>query len=386
MKNFIKYAFGIMFILIISFGCVLNCRNLKGSMVSGLVTAKNIGIDNGIHSFETQYNDNFYGKLFLVNLNGAYRKMMGQRIIGDVICHSDSLVLLSDIKYETDDFTDDISYTKLLLDYSKVKGIEALYVQHPTKINSALGELPYSKDEGAVNTDEYWISEIGGSGFNILNLCSDEFQANQFYRTDHHWTNESAFNGANAILNAFGIENEQYDFRNFEKNVYKDSFLGSYGIRVGDYFIGKDDFTVLVPKFDTDLSYKHFVDGDITFEAYGTFSECFIDEELINDEEYNNKYNAFLNGGYVENIIINKNSDNKKKLLIISDSFARPMTQYLSLGFYETRYLDPQVGRFNESCIEYIEEYEPDYLVIMYSLEYEEKMIQKDFSLYGADN
>ena len=216
-----------------------------------------------------------------------------------------------------------------------------------------------------------------------MNLCEDEYSANTFYRTDHHWTNESALNAANAILDSLNINTDVCRKKKYKEDIYVNSFLGSAGIRVGKSYVGKDDFSVYIPKFETNLMYKKLVDNEVVFEASGDFNQCFINRAIIDDENYNNKYNAFLNGGYVENIILNRNCNNDKKILIISDSFARPMTQYLSLAFSETRYLDPQDGRFNDSCIDYIKKYEPDYLIIMYSLNYQDEMLECDMLSYN---
>ena len=57
----------------------------------------------------------------------------------------------------------------------------------------------------------------------------------------------------------------------------------------------------------------------------------------------------------MENIIVNEGCDDNSKLLLISDSFARSMVMYLCQAFHETRYLDPQEGRYNKSYIDYIE-------------------------------
>ena len=88
---------------------------------------------------------------------------------------------------------------------------------------------------------------------------------------------------------------------------------------------------------------------------------------LITDKEYNNKYSAYTFDGYIENRIYNMNADNELKVLLISDSFSRPMVTFFSLCFYETRYLDPQEGRYTDSYVEYIDEYQPDVVVMMFS-------------------
>lgn len=76
---------------------------------------------------------------------------------------------------------------------------------------------------------------------------------------------------------------------------------------------------------------------------------------------------AFLRGGSVENIIENKTSKNELKALLISHSYGRAMAPYMSMFYRELRYLDPQVGRYNESLQEYIQDYRPDVIVIMFN-------------------
>ena len=84
------------------------------------------------------------------------------------------------------------------------------------------------------------------------------------------------------------------------------------------------------------------------------------------DPDYNNKYDSYGFAASVENRVNNYNADNNNKVLLIADSFARPMFTFFSLCFAETRYLDPQEGRYNDSFIEYIKQYKPDVIVMMF--------------------
>lgn len=77
----------------------------------------------------------------------------------------------------------------------------------------------------------------------------------------------------------------------------------------------------------------------------------------------------FSNGYNVENRVINKMALNDYKLLLISHSYGRPLTQYLALSFREVRNLDPQVGRYNKNYLQYIDEYEPDLVLILTEFE-----------------
>ena len=111
---------------------------------------------------------------------------------------------------------------------------------------------------------------------------------------------------------------------------------------------------------------SHFIGGTLDATYEGTFAEAFISEDLLENPAYNNKYNAFLHGSYVESVIVNHRAPNDLKALFVSHSYGRPAAQYLSLFFAETRYLDPQEGRYNDSLTDYIEEYQPDVVIVMY--------------------
>lgn len=215
------------------------------------------------------------------------------------------------------------------------------------------------------------LDDLGVSAVDLRDVedCCD------WYKTDHHWTCEASFAAANYVIgclaNVHGMAlsaNQQafLDLSNYEEMLYENSFLGSAGVKVGSWYEGKDDFSYFAPTWNTNFTYEHYVGGKLDGSYSGSFEDAFIDESLLTDKEYNNKYNAFLRGGYVESVIVNHDSENNLKLLFVAHSYGRPMVQYLSLFFGEVVYLDPQDGRFNENYVEYIENYQPDYVVVMY--------------------
>lgn len=321
----------------------------------------------------------------MVNINGGFKKIIGEKIVNGAILGSENNLYLekktiNDLDYEKID--KNINYTKLILEYGNKNGINTLFVQEPDKYKEEEEYLPYNKKIYEVDSNEYWINKLSRDGSNILDLREEKYNADLFYKTDHHWTNEASLNAGKAILEEFGLESKTCDIGNYEKQEFQKVFLGSLGIKTGKYYIGKDNFEIFEPKFETDLEGSfQTLDGTI-INKNGDFKSTFIDEEKLHDDEYNNKYSVFLSGGIIENIIINNLAENEEKLLVISDSFAKPMVQGLSLSFRETRFIDPQEGRYNKSCIEYIKEYKPDYIVVMYSRDYDENMIDEDFIKY----
>ena len=153
---------------------------------------------------------------------------------------------------------------------------------------------------------------------------------------------------------------------NYEPVSYNNSFLGSIGIKVGRFFAGKDDFVIYKPKFDTDITFVH-KDKKKPFEYAGDFWETFVDQKMLEDSSYNNKYDANMHGAYVESIIHNNLAQNNYRGLLITHSYGRAMAQYMSLDYSELRYLDPQKGRYNDNILEYVREYKPDVVIYMYN-------------------
>ncbi|SDB34597.1 hypothetical protein [Eubacterium oxidoreducens] len=197
----------------------------------------------------------------------------------------------------------------------------------------------------------------------------------EYYNTDHHWTVTSAFNASGIIADEledlYGIDfegHDQYnDLKNYDTVTYENCFLGSIGIKVGPYFAGRDDFTIYNPKFQTDFTFEHYINDELDFEYSGDFWETFVDADMLEDDNYNNKYDVNMHGAYAESRICNKKAQNNYKCLLITHSYGRAMAQYMCMDYSELRYLDPQKGRYNGNLIEYIKEYQPDIVIYMYN-------------------
>lgn len=248
-----------------------------------------------------------------------------------------------------------------------------LYVQAPYKNAEKVKELKYYTSDKTEDSENYLVNEMQNRNIPVLDLRNYD-ECTGVYKTDHHWQVQSAFNASRIICEELkekqGVcfqKNDYYgDVNNYEDVTYQDSFLGSIGIKVGPLFVGKDDFTVYRPKFNTDYTFKHLINHELDFRYDGDFWTVFIDQSLLDDKKYNNKYGALLHGAYVESIITNNNTTDEYKGLLISHSYGRPLSQYLSLNFSELRYLDPQEGRYNDDYLEYIQEYKPDVVILMY--------------------
>lgn len=376
-----KYMMTIVFLLIILILFLANLSSLWNIAKTEVSAIFNNDAESKIMEpaeMEASYDGNFYKRMTFVNINGLAHRAMGQKLMnGTIRGENENLFLETDVKFKFDKNLEDSNLEDALsiLNIAETEGAEVLYVQRPMKFIEGMDQLPYGMTVEYNQQYDYWCEKIKESGINVIDLREEIGDNIDFYKTDHHWTVETSFEAAGAImeaLNRYSDGDFDYNESIFEKSNYSfmrydNSFLGSEGIKTGEYYVGKDDFNVLVPEFETNVAFKHYVDNECTIDKTGEFSKAFIDEDILLDPDYYNKYNACIYGGYVESIIENESGGNGQKVLLISDSFARPMVMYFSLAFSETRYLDPQEGRYNDSYIEYIKEYQPDVVVMMYT-------------------
>lgn len=260
--------------------------------------------------------------------------------------------------------------------YLREKEIPFFYLTNILPIpNSQI--LPDGITDYSSSNAQLLLDGISGRGIPIIDLRTSRFmqdipQEQRFYRTDHHWSLQSCFEAFREIIFTANKElgwnldpkNQYTNLERYIPYVKKHSFLGSYGVKAGEYYAGMDDFLIYLPNFPTNLRFESYRDTQLLLNKEGPFEEALIDWSLIENDSYYNKYNAFLYTSSVENRIVNQTADNNKKLLLISHSYGRSLAQYLSLCFNEVRHLDPQEGRYNDNYLAYIDTYEPD-LVLM---------------------
>jgi len=374
------YLVSMFFLIFITVFCVINI-SISVDDWSVILMDETNNILKKISMIEFKYNEKFYKKNEFIEVYGLTQYILHKNQINNFSIYKDKngkLVQPSELK--SNEEIESMAYNiSELYNYLDRSDIPMLYVSTSLPVSENERTLPMGVKDYSNDNTNMFLEKLSSMSIPYLDLRLNseirELKSDKsYYLTDHHWSIENCFMSYKIVIDKLNL---LYDLKldpinlhsslsNYNKIIYNDALLGSYGIKVGKYYAGKDDFSIYIPKFKTSLSYKHIKNGEVTLEKSGNFYEAFINEELLLDKEYNNKYNVFLNGGYVENIIENHLSDNNKKVLLISNSFGRAFTQYLSLCFEETRYLDPQKGRYNGNYLEYIDEYNPDVVIVMF--------------------
>jgi len=332
---------------------------------------------------------------------------------------------------------ENVASMKELYDYLTGKGMKILYVQAPHKINKYDSQLPYNMDTMLnANADEFLkglrdenvpyldLREVirnelesrgqadktgilagitgtsDGSGASVTtgtsaatgtsagtktsagimdNSAPFEY-GSLFYNTDHHWRIETAFWAYGRVLEAlrelYGFEyaEKMTDPACFREISMEKSFLGSIGRRVGRIYGGVDDFSLLLPDFQTQYHMRVYTDDGLLYrEAEGNFDDVIVSREFLENKDIKtNRYTAYFGGDYPLVEIENKSVD-KGRLLVLKDSFGIPFSAFMSLSFRETDVIDLRHIRYR-TLFEHLEENWYDYVVFLYNPGFDPKL------------
>ena len=180
---------------------------------------------------------------------------------------------------------------------------------------------------------------------NILPTLKEKHQSGEYvvYKTDHHYTSLGAYYSYLAIAEKLGID-EKFDISSAKTTVVED-FSGTTASR-GSFPIYEKDFITLYGEND----YKVIADGE---------EQDFFDMEKAASHD---KYSVFLGGTHGVTEIF---GGNNKKLLVVKDSFADSLAQFL-IKDYDIIMLDLKT---NPDVSAAAEKYKPDAVLIVYNAE-----------------
>jgi hypothetical protein len=307
-----------------------------------------------------------------INLNGLLAKLMGQRLMNNVVKLNNGHLIRGQEKRDMKPLVDLILPLK---EYCDSKGIlDLYYIQSPQNTSKYDPQLPAGTVDYANENYDSLLEELRERGFKTLDLREEMYNAGMdhydwFYKTDHHWKTAAAFWATGKILeylaNQGAIEfffDDYYSrLENFNTNFFKDSFLGSHGQRTGTKFAGVDDFTVISPKFATNISVTFPL---INQTKSGDFNEVVLNEDHMKGIHYFeviSRYGGIWNYNGDERLFQNEEAPIKKKILFITDSMFTPVRAFMALQFYSVYSVFWEQGNTNLKRL--LEEYKPDIIV-----------------------
>lgn len=327
-------------------------------------------------SMEQYYSEELKGRYRFVEGNGLAKRLAFLRTCNDTVrLDNGDLERLSN-HFDWEDTADSLIK---LSEYCRKLEIPFLCVFAPSKVCQYDTGLPLGVPDEVNPAANQVIERLENAEVSVLDLrrnLHEEGRSHEelFFHTDHHWNLEGAFWGYQKLterLNAdFGyeIDDTLRERENFRQKDFPEGFLGSYGKRTGKYFGGVDDISVILPDFEVSLRME-VPDRGIVRE--GDFSQALLDFSQITDAWYYDDshipYAVYTGDDYNLMRIINENAENDKKLLLLKDSFVRPVASFLSLGIRQVEAIDLRIEP-KISVKEYLNAHKPDTVVFMCSI------------------
>lgn len=327
-------------------------------------------------SMEQYYSEELKGRYRFVEGNGLAKRLAFLRTCNDTVrLDNGDLERLSN-HFDWEDTADSLIK---LSEYCRKLEIPFLCVFAPSKVCQYDTGLPLGVPDEVNPAANQVIERLENAEVSVLDLrrnLHEEGRSHEelFFHTDHHWNSEGAFWGYQKLterLNAdFGyeIDDTLRERENFCQKDFPEGFLGSYGKRTGKYFGGVDDISVILPDFEVSLRME-VPDRGIVRE--GDFSQALLDFSQITDAWYYDDshipYAVYTGDDYNLMRIINENAENDKKLLLLKDSFVRPVASFLSLGIRQVEAIDLRIEP-KISVKEYLNAHKPDTVVFMCSI------------------
>lgn len=347
-------------------------KNTKTNIVQKYLSLTNIIKDK----LEENTSKGLYGYERFIELSYIYDKILSYNIVSN--SSSDRIEIeISDGYYtQLKPKSDMDKHAQSIIqfnDYLKESGINFLYVQAPSKV-SKTQQLPliytdYSNEnmdmllKGLKNKVDYidLREDITADGLDYLKL---------YYKTDHHWLPETGLWATNKISQYINknynmnLEIQNIDKDKYNYTIYPKIFLGSDGRYVSLANAKPEDFTLITPKFETELNIK-IIDKDIN--KTGSYEETLIDwQQLKNIDFYKAwPYSSYMYGDKPLIEIKNEKVKNGKKILLVKDSYSEVVSPFLAL---ENEYLSIiDLRYFNGSLKNYISKFKPDIVITLYS-------------------
>lgn len=394
MQKIKKYITVLIFIAFIFVVGILSAVNLLSVHKEGKVQPA-----NSPSGFENDFKSNLYLKTDIIEAHGLTQRLIGNDVVedaelGSIVKTNWGQLTSLPGKNELEGFRNNLrTITKACRDNE----IPAVYLQAPFKVLPSFErvELPTGLSTFANENVDSVISMLEAEDVDVFDLRSvleknDKIpQRELFFNTDHHWRIETAYYAFCRTLQYFC---EKYDYcsetlyrfltdeNNFRRITMENCYLGSWGRRTGATYAGLDDFTYLIPDFDTDISIKRIA-GDAHYEATGDFYNVVMSPKRVEKEQYGpseeelaagygngiytDLYSVYMDGYTAEMQIVNNSVDSEKRILIFHDSFGFPFSSFMSLSAKETRVID--LRNWHEDIGEYISAYNPDMVLMIYN-------------------
>lgn len=316
-------------------------------------------------------------KVTYINFGGWMAEVMGQPEFNEMVKLKNGSLSSEGFYYTEEDLYYAYYTLSPLARKQAERGKKFLFVLAPAKNFELDTAYPVGYPDTTNEDIMYFLELLEQNNIDYLDLRENMVAEGMthdevFYMTDHHWTAETSFwaytkildklkeNGSITDVNSFYTDADNYEFE-----VHEDSFLGSQGRRTGIGYVDVEDFCLITPKYETQMS-LNIPSSDFTltgsFEETA-FSDYGLDALLSKDFFNGDPYGIYGWSNRPRTIWSNPNAPEDQKVMMIGNSYGNIPFAFLSLYFSSCEELDMRY--FTEDFTSLYESYEPDIVIVL---------------------
>ena len=309
---------------------------------------------NGVNDY---INDHFAFRNFYLKLNSWWEiDVMGKKENNGVYIGKDGY-LFEKLEYNDNEKENANTNAEIISDFAnkmKEQNVPTYFVLTPNSIYINNDKLPNNVE---VPNQEEIIKQIYGetentNNINVIESLKKENKDKQLYfKTDHHINSDGAYVIYREYCKAANIAIKEID--SFNRVTVSNDFLGTFDSKA--QLLNQQPDELFVYKNENNTNVKEAIYDKQT-------TNSIFNEEYLKGKD---KYSYFLNRNN-SRAIIKTNVNNDKKLLVIKDSYAHIMSQFLCQDYSEVHFLDPRYTNFD--YLEYAKENEITYVLFLYNV------------------
>ena len=309
--------------------------------------------------FETYFADHFPQRNMWVGLNSYYNLGIGLNGRNGVYNSADGYLI--NVPVDKENYVR--KNIRVLAEFKeKIGDVPMTVMLAPSTGYIATDKLPLIHD--SYNDDTYFdetAKTLGESGVNFVDLRGTFKQkyaegVQLYYRTDHHWTTDGAYEGYVKLCEKLGVQPADKD--SFAKTAYG-GFYGTTYSTSGYWLTKPDSITVYDNQENTDKNITVKISEDGKDNHYGSM---FFYNHIGEDD----KYPVFLDGNHALTEIQNKNAKNGT-IVVIKDSFSHCLAPFLAENYSKVVLVD--LRYYKQSVSELIKKENPEQVVALYGID-----------------
>ena len=314
------------------------------------LTPENVLSGEYQEKFESAFSDQFPARDFWVKSSTETKLLMGFKDTGDIYFGKEGYIFAKTRQRDIDQnqYLSNLRYVEYVGQKNPGKTSLILVPSPATVLKDYLpANAPYYDADAMYREASAVLKET--KEIDILSQMKQYAKENQVYfKTDHHWTLLGAYAAYEAYCEQTKQQKQIYSY--FSAKKISDSFYGSMYSKALAPGTKPDDFyaAVNVPQAEV------VSDGEKKNGIYNV-------ESLMKKDKY-----AYFFGGNYGETQISSHTKEKKRMLVIKDSFANCFVPFLMESYGEITMID--LRYYKSSVSKKIEEGNYDQILILYEM------------------